>query len=122
MTGSDTLFTQGVLSRLDAAAAKVGVAADQLWGLWLATWWRPLISTVLSGVVFVVCLIVFRRLWKWAASANNDIDEITPLIFIAGTIGVISLIAFGFSVSDSIAYSIDHRLYALDQLRQLIHK
>lgn len=116
-------LTVGLLHRLDTLAAKAGIAGGQLWDLWLATWWRPMIPVVITGVLVLICLPLFFKNLKIANNRSND-DEIVISAGITSVIcaivGAVSLLILLLSLPDAMTYALNHQLYALDQLRQVI--
>ena len=122
----DSTLAQGLLSRLDVLTAKLGIGAGALWSLWLHTWWRPWLDEVMLGTAFLVALVgtvwVVRR---WIAAERKNVDGgADPALAMGGTIGIgATFTLFVFVVlhlSDCIAYTVNHSLYALDQLRGLV--
>lgn len=118
-------LTVGLLSRLDAMTAKLGIGANALWSLWLATWWRP---WLLIGALAALCLTaIIAAVFSWrryeASVKKNSYNDgwMMPAIILSCTavglfIGVVAL------CPDAISYSLNHQLYAVDQLRGLIGK
>lgn len=122
----DSTLAQGVLERLDAVTAKMGVAAGQLWDIWLATSWRPLLDAGigLGGGLLLLLLgalglrLTIRKVGDWEDDATAPLGALSVIALLIGGI-VLALNLFG-SLPDAIAYYRVPEVYALDQLRGLI--
>lgn len=118
---NDSILTQGLLSRLDVITSKMGVGATQLWDLWTATSWRALLGVgflllfaVISGVLSVLTMRMAQR-------ANSDAEDLLTLLFLAAAgVSIVCACAALLNASEAVAYIIEPRLYALDQLRELV--
>jgi len=88
---------QEILKRVDALAAKLGVTADQLWGmlmkqasveLWSSLLWIMLLSLLLVASVFATSRAA-RRMAKDKDTANDFLLMIGGLLgIVVGTIGI----------------------------------
>jgi hypothetical protein len=121
----DSTLTTGLLTRLDAITNKMGVAATEVWSVWLATSWRPALNLAVLGVVALVSFLLGTKSVRYALSDECSADE-EPLFGMAGIIlcAVCLFTGIGFMVNfaDAIVYLNEPRLYALDQLRGLVGK
>lgn len=117
----DTTLAAGILTRLDVLAARMNVTTNQLWQLWVSTYWMAWIP-VIVGVL--VCVPLGIGVWKarqaWKAADKYDKED--PLILVA-FLSVFLLIAAVVTLSKlttAVAYTIEPRLYALEQLQKLL--
>lgn len=120
----DSTLAQGVLERIDLLAAKMGVGATELWSIWLATWWRPLLDAAIPAVIAVPMLLASRWLWSRYLASGEDRygrqEEWAGGAVFTGVAGVICVtVAVGLAAT-ALPYAIDHRLYAIDQLAKLL--
>ncbi len=122
---TDTTLTNGLLTRLDALTAKMGVAATEIWNIWLATSWRPALNYGIALVIGLVALGVGLKLVNSAIEKEKNLDDGAwpgvPGVLLT-FMGVIFTAAALCNAADAIAYVIEPRLYAFDQLRRLIGK
>lgn len=122
----DSTLAQGVLDRLDAVAATMGVAANRLWDIWLATSWRPMLN---EGIMLLAVLVLFG--WTvfafgWclprAERTGEGEDAVMGSGLITAFIGMVVLVLVISNLGDAITYLRVPEVYALDQLRALVGK
>lgn len=118
-----------VLQRLDAVAAQMGVAANEVWSIWLATSWRPMLDT--GSTLVIGLLMVLSGCWAlrkaYQYDRENVYNDVRPPMFgvPGGFFALVGIIAFLIALTnlpDAITYLAEPRLYALDQLRGLVGK
>jgi hypothetical protein len=119
---SDTTLVAGVLTRLDALTAKLGVGATEVWSIWLGSAWRPMVELVTfagcMGVLIFGLLLLSARL---RAKETYEPEDGAALVYcLAVVAGILTAVVLAVNLSDAIAYLIDPRLYALDQLKGLL--
>lgn len=123
---NDTTLTQGLLSRLDAVTAKMGVAASEVWNIWIATSWRPAVGVAVGFAVALLIALVAGLALRWAVKHENQNDDLVGFLGVAGCVGlIVAGIIVIFNVShlpDALTYLAEPRLYALDQLRGMVGK
>lgn len=132
----DSTLTAGLLERLDAVAQAAGVAANEVWSIWLATSWRPMVGLLPWLFAALVLAVASRKVFqrstaareRWEATPESHRswrdDDAAAQWFALGVFLVVAscfvlFVASGIAV-DAIAYLLEPRLYALDQLRGLI--
>lgn len=127
-TPQDTTLATGVLTRLDAVAAKLGVAADQLWDLWVRT--GPLLTWTDVGLTAIVGFMLYR-LNRWLAkgykaeNGKGAYGDETPWMIgaiLTGVGAVLCGVATVVSIRYAIIVTVEPRLYAIDQLKELLGK
>lgn len=120
----DSTLAAGLLERLDAVAATMGVAATDLWGLWLATWWRSLIEPTAAMVTSGLMACGALRLWRHYRDEKRNHrypDESWAAgSIVVGAVAVVLALAGVFALAEALPYVFEPRLYALDQLRGLL--
>lgn len=118
-----------VLQRLDAVAAQMGVAANEVWSIWLATSWRLMLNT--GSTLVIGLLMVLGGCWAlrkaYQFDRENVYNDVRPPMFgvPGGFFALVGIIAFLIALTnlpDAITYLAEPRLYALDQLRGLVGK
>lgn len=123
---NDTTLTQGLLSRLDAVTAKMGVAANEVWNIWVATSWRPAVGVAVGFSVALLIALVAGFAVRWAVKHGDQNDDLVGFLGVAGCVGlIVAGIIVIFNVShlpDALTYLAEPRLYALDQLRGMVGK
>lgn len=128
---ADTTQTIGplaaeVLTRIDAVAAKMGVAAGEVWNIWIATSWRPAVGVAIGFSVALLIALVAGLALRWAVKHENQNDDLVGFLGVASCVGLIVagiIVIFNVcNLPDAITYMAEPRLYALDQLRGLVGK
>lgn len=126
---NDSTLTGALLTRLDALTAKMGVAATEVWSVWTGTSWRPLSNTVSLFVIGLLLVAGGTVALKKAFKSNETAgyDDPRPVMFgvpggVAMLVGGIMALAALLDLANAIAYLVEPRLYALDQLRELVGK
>lgn len=116
----DTTLTQGLLTRLDAVTAQMGVAASEVWGIWIATSWRPMAGACFGLALSFLAIVIGGRLIRLGIKKDDE------LIFLLGSVPfAVAAVAVLINLSnlpDAFAYLMEPRLYAIDQLRGLLGK
>ena len=117
---NDSTLTGALLTRLDALTSTMGVAATEVWSIWLATSWRPMAGVVLGLTLSLFAILLGGLLARWAVKKDDE------LFFFAGAapfvIGIVVVLINLTHLPDAMAYLAEPRLYALDQLRGLVGK
>lgn len=115
-----------ILSRVDAVAAKLGVAATELWNIWLATSWTPLGKVTMAMTITTLFVLVLSAVtWHCAKRfAQTDGDGWLLAAVGCGFGAVFFCVILGLmlltELPDAVIYWRFPELYALDQLRALI--
>jgi hypothetical protein len=119
----DTTLTQGLLERLDAVTAQMGVAATEVWSIWLATAWVPVAQDVVG---LVLALVVGRVAYKAHVKVSEDYGSAADFaVVLSAFVVMMAAIVAGVCTINLVGeapYLFEPRLYALDQLRGLVGK
>ena len=105
-------MTQEILQRLDALAAKLGVAAGELWRVLLAHARIDAIENAFwivcaSGLLWAACLLICRGL-------DEDYDPV-PWNLSGASVGIVGVLILGFSLHGFLT-AIDPSYWALQQI------
>jgi heme/copper-type cytochrome/quinol oxidase subunit 2 len=114
-----------LLVRLDLLTAKLGVGATHLWGVWLSTWWMVWVDFAIALVVGGIAAWGTVKLVK-RANANADTYNDNAVIYMVSGVGcgflaLVCIMAVLTMLSANIGYTVNHELYAIDQLQKLLH-
>lgn len=120
---NDTL-TQQILSRLDAIGAKLGVAAQAVWGFYLQqARVEGLISLGTGVLLLIFCTVAsvyVRRVWERDLAIGryeHECDLSGGVLGFFYTLGVVVLLVFGlFGIVDSLTPLLNPGYWAFQQI------
>ena len=110
-----------VIEVIDKLAAKLGVAADHLWGVLIAQARIDFISSVLQ---YALLLLVCYGMLRWARwCAKPGVDEMAWLGFAIPAVGVVVLLSIAlFSIPLVLASLFNPEYWALHQILGMVKR
>jgi len=117
----DTTLTQGLLARLDAVTATMGVAATEVWSIWLATAWMGAAQSAL-GLTVAIPLGLWAYRTVDGLKHEYDGGPLSEVAVAAGLVAAFVGLVSAIHLVGALPYLFEPRLYALDQLRGLVGK
>jgi hypothetical protein len=106
-----------LLKRLDALSAKLGVAANALWGSYMKQAILNGWECFAFGVFFLAAMLLFWKI-SWDSKGNNEKLDRCALAFIAGTGALVIAGLFFFNSAD---YLFNPTVWAFKSVMADIH-
>ena len=121
---TDTALVNGVLTRIDLAAAKLNVTAEQMWNIWRSAHWLPLIEvTGIWILTFILGFVLSKTYKTYQYKKHEDrshySDDTGPVLVIGGVFFIIMLIIAAAFTPSAIMAAANPDWYALGQLQQI---
>jgi hypothetical protein len=115
---TDTALVNGVLTRIDLAAAKLNVTAEQMWNIWRSAHWLPLIEVTGLWILTLILGWILYKIYKLKQSNDDDGAKMWVLVIGGILFGVMVVTASTFTPS-AIMAAVNPDWYALSQLQQI---
>ena len=116
----DTTLVSGILTRVDILANQLGVAAGDIWSIWLSLNYRPLMDCLTLLVVSSMVMYPSYRIVKWAYEDEHNREGYLILSSIAFFMAFLAALVAVVCLPDAIIYFRNPEAYALSQLAEMI--